>query len=323
MRHEKFNKMPVKSRFPDTAVQRAAAVQPGDIVGVVAPARWLDDATVEAGARALFGDRFLVRTSPQLALRLHQFAGGDAERARAIEAMFADPAVKAIVCAKGGYGSPRIVDALDYGLIARNPKRFVGYSDVTALLLAITRHAGLETYHGPMLVDAAGALSAPSRAHLLATLTDQPAPDAATALLAQARVLRGGRAAGRLIGGNLSLLVNMIGTRSDFDTDGAILFLEDVDEHLYHVDRMLVHLGRAGKLDGIAALLIGEMTQLKDNAVPFGSTVEQMALERLGDADIPVVANFPCGHGINQMTLPIGALARLDCAGDRVALTIV
>src|SRR5581483_4684263 len=204
------------------------------------------------------------------------------------------------------------VDDLDYDLIRRNPKRFVGYSDITALLLSIARRAGLETYHGPMLVDLAGNLDDAGRDHLLATLTDRPAPAAAAALLAGTRVLRSGRAEGRLIGGNLSLLVNMIGTASDVDPAGAILFLEDVDEHLYQIDRMLVHLKRAGRLDGIAALVIGEMTKLKDNAVPFGATVDQMALRLVGDAAIPIVADFPCGHGRRQMTLPIGARARLD-----------
>jgi muramoyltetrapeptide carboxypeptidase len=310
--------MPLTATPPFGATRRAPALRSGDIVGVVAPARWLDGPTADLGAQRLFGTRFAVRHAPECTFRLRQFAGPDGDRIRAIETMFADPAVKAIICAKGGYGSPRIVDRLDYGLIARNPKRFVGYSDVTALLLGIAQRAGLETYHGPMLVDAAGDLAAASRAHLLATLTDEPAPAAVAELLAGVRVVRPGRAEGRLIGGNLSLLVNMIGTKTDFDPAGAILFLEDVDEHLYQIDRMLVHLQRAGKLDGIAALLIGEMTGLKDNAVPFGATVEAMALERLGDADIPVVANFPCGHGARQMTLPIGAQARLACSADRI-----
>jgi muramoyltetrapeptide carboxypeptidase len=236
--------------------------------------------------------------------------------------MFTDPQVSAIVCAKGGYGAPRIVDALDYGLIRRHPKRFVGYSDITALLLGIARHAGLETYHGPMLGDVADGLAPDSAAHLLAALTGTPAPDAAAALLDQAVALRPGRAAGRLIGGNLSLLVNMIGTPTDFDTAGAILFLEDVDEPLYHIDRMLVHLRRAGKFAGIAGLMIGEMTKLRDGSVPFGATVEDMALAAIGDAAIPVVANFPCGHSPRQMTLPIGAPATLVCADGRITFAV-
>ena len=313
--------MRLNTEFQDRPLTRAPALQPGDVVGVVAPARWLEQSVIDSAARTLFGDRFGIRCAPQIALRLHQFAGADADRAHAIESLFADPAVKAIICAKGGYGSPRIVDRLDYGLIAAHPKRFVGYSDVTALLLSIARHAGLETYHGPMLVDVAG-LSGASRAHLIATLADAPAPAASAELLAAARVLRPGRAEGRLIGGNLSLLVNMIGTRSDFDAAGAILFLEDVDEHLYHLDRMLVHLKRAGKLDGIVGLLIGEMMRLKDNQIPFGKTVDEMALELVGDAGIPIVADFPCGHGSRQMTLPIGRPARLACDAGRVEFAL-
>lgn len=314
--------MPRTSRLAPRRLRRAPPLRPGDGVGIVAPARWLETATAWAAGATLFGDRFRLVWSPQLALRDHQFAGTDAERAEAINAMFADPDVAAIVCAKGGYGAPRIVDALDYALIARNPKRFVGYSDITALLLGIARHAGLETYHGPMLVDVADGLAPASAAHLLATLTDSPAPEAAEALLAQARTIRPGRATGRLIGGNLSLLVNMIGTSTDFDPREAILFLEDVDEPLYHLDRMLVHLRRAGKLDGIAGLIVGEMTKLRDGSVPFGATVEQMALAAIGDAAIPVVANFPCGHGKHQMTLPIGAPATLEATADRIGFSV-
>jgi muramoyltetrapeptide carboxypeptidase len=313
-----IDKMPENSAFVSAAARRAPALRDGEVVGVVAPARWLAEADLAAATADLFGTRFAVKLSPELSLREHQFAGSDAVRARAIEAMFADPAVKAIVCAKGGYGSPRIVDALDYDLIARNPKRFVGYSDVTALLLGITRHAGLETYHGPMLTDVVEGLSASSKAYLIATLTETPAPDQTAALLAHTSVLRAGVAEGRLIGGNLTLLVNMIGTRTDFDTVGAILFVEDVDEPLYNIDRMLVHLERAGKLDAIAGLVIGEMRDIADSAEPFGATVEQMALERVGDAAIPIVANFPCGHGPRQLTLRVGATARLACAPDRL-----
>src|SRR4051794_5814604 len=207
-------------------LRRAPPLRPGDAIGVVAPARWLPDDQLRSAGAALFGDRFRLVWSPQLASRHYQFAGTDAERTKAINEMFGDPQISAIICAKGGYGAPRIVDALDYALIARHPKRFVGYSDITALLLGIARHAGLETYHGPMLVDVADGLAPDSIAHLLATLTDTPAPAAAAGLLGQAAVVRPGRAAGPLIGGNLSLLVNMIGTPTDFSAEGAILFLE-------------------------------------------------------------------------------------------------
>ncbi|MBV8165403.1 MAG: LD-carboxypeptidase [Alphaproteobacteria bacterium] len=289
---------------------------------MVAPARWLAEDPLRAAATTLFGDRFRLVWSPQLARRHHQFAGTDAERAAAINEMFADPQISAIICAKGGYGAPRIVDALDYALIARHPKRFVGYSDITTLLLGIARHAGLETYHGPMLVDVAEGLAPDSIAHLLATLSDTPAPAAAAALLSQAAVARPGRAAGPLIGGNLSLLVNMIGTPTDFSAEGAILFLEDVDEPLYHLDRMIVHLRRAQKLAGVAGVIVGEMIKLRDSSVPFGATVEDMVLAAIGDAQIPVVTNFPCGHGPRQMTLPIGAPARLACDAGTVTFEV-
>lgn len=302
---------------------RPPRLERGDTVGVIAPARWMAAADIDAAFRQLFGGRFVPKLAPQTAHRHHQFAGTDAERAAAVEAMFADPTVKAIICAKGGYGTPRIVDALDYALIRDHPKILVGYSDVTALLLSITQRAGLVTYHGPMLVDMLNGLDPASCAYLTRSLLGEDATSSAAQLLDQAVVLRPGLATGRLIGGNLSLLVNMIGTRSDFDTTGAVFFLEDVDEHLYQLDRMLVHLKRAGKLDAIAALVIGEMKDIKDDAVAFGMGVEDMARDMLHGVDIPIVANFPCGHGRRQMTLPLGATVRLSAADGRVGFSAV
>lgn len=306
-----------------SALIRPPRVERGDTIGVIAPARWMEAADMDAAFRQLFGGRFMPKFAPQTARRHHQFAGTDAERAAAVEAMFADPTVKAIICAKGGYGTPRIIDALDYALIRDHPKILVGYSDVTALLISISQRAGLMTYHGPMLVDMLNGLDPVSCAYLTRSLLGENTASSAALLLDQAVVLRPGTATGRLIGGNLSLLVNMIGTRSDFDTTGAVFFLEDVDEHLYQLDRMLVHLKRAGKFDAIVALLIGEMKDIKDDAVAFGMGVEDMAQDILGGADIPIVANFPCGHGRRQLTLPLGATVRINAEDGRVAFSAI
>lgn len=299
-------------------------LKPGDTIGVVSPARWLEDAKIQAAARVLGDAGFRVRIHDQNQLRDGPFAGTDHDRAGAIEALFADPDVKAIVCARGGYGALRIADRLDYAVIRNNPKIFVGYSDITCLLTAIHRNTGLTTYHGPMLVDLADGAHADSVQHLIGTLTGADADAVAMRMTAAAQPLRPGTAEGRLVGGNLTILANMIGTPTEVDTAGAILFIEDVDEYLYNIDRMLVHLKRAGSLDGLAALVLGSFTDLKDSDTPFGRTVEEMVMEHCADGTYPIVKDFPTGHARTNMTLPVGAQARIEAAKDgTVAFSIL
>lgn len=288
----------------------------GDTIGIVSPARWLAPDRIDAAAKRLEDAGFGVRIDAQNALRDGPFAGPDDARAAALRRLFADPEVKAVFCARGGYGSPRIADGLDYAAIAAAPKIFVGYSDMTCLLLSLWREAGLTAFHGPMLIDLAKSGDAGNFNHLIATLTGADPTPAAATLMAHARTVRAGAAEGPLIGGNLTLLTNMVGTRSAVDTTGAILFLEDVDEYLYALDRMFVHLKRAGWLDGLAGLILGSFSDLRDNDIPFERTVEEMAAEHARHRACPVVAGFPVGHGGANMTLPIGARARLEASGD-------
>jgi len=296
---------------PSTHPMRPKPLQPGDLIGVVSPARWLEPARIEAGAKVLEDAGFRVCIDPQNDLRNGAFAGPDDARRAAIERQFADPEVKAIVCARGGYGALRIADALDYGLIAANPKHFVGYSDITGLLLGLWKHAGFETCHGPMLIDLAGGADPDGAAQLVATLGGKDA-GTAEAMAAAATCLRPGSGEGPLIGGNLTILANLIGTAGDVDTAGAVLFIEDVDEHLYSIDRLLLHLKRAGRLDRLAALVLGSFTGLKDGETPFGRTVEQMVLEHCAGSAFPIVARIPIGHNGPNTTVRIGAAARVE-----------
>ena len=292
------------------------SLKAGELIGVVSPARWLEDAKLQAAARVLEDAGFGVRIADQNHLRDGPFAGTDAQRARAIEEMFADTDVKAIVCARGGYGALRIADLLDYQIVRDNPKIFVGYSDITALLLAMNGQTDMVTYHGPMLVDMDDKPHADSIRHLIGTLTGDDVDPVSMRMTAAAQPLRAGEAEGRLVGGNLTILANLVGTRTDIDTAGAILFIEDVDEYLYNIDRLLVHLKRAGKLDRLAGLVMGSFTELKDSDTPFGRTVEEMVLEHCGDGAFPIVKDFPTGHAPANLTLPIGATARIEAGED-------
>ena len=254
-------------------------------------------------------------------------AGTDADRLADLNAAIADPAIDAIWCIRGGYGMTRILDQVELGPLVGRPKAIIGYSDITALLLAAHGQAGLVTFHGP---TARAAMPAFSRWHFERVLaTPDPAgrlgrlPDPPGVLLPRDNriiTLRGGIAEGPLVGGNLTLLQCLVGSRHFPDLDGAILFLEDVGEDLYRVDRMLAHLRTVGALDRLAGVAIGRFTQLQrhmsDGAFGFDEVLATY-FEPLG---IPVAAGFPIGHIDDQWTLPIGTRARLDAEAGEIEL---
>ncbi|MBI5193157.1 MAG: LD-carboxypeptidase [Nitrospirae bacterium] len=315
----------------------------GDVIGIVSPARWMDEEELYKTSAIFEQTGFRVKISPQNLLRMNQFAGSDKERCMAIEEMFEDRDVKAIVCARGGYGALRIIDTINYNLIASNPKIFIGYSDITALLISIYKETGLVTFHGPMLysfINEVDPFTVTYLQHAICNpepyIVEFPNETLKTEVLTKeigdspplfkgglGGVLRPGIAEGELIGGNLSILVNLIGTKHDFDTAGKILIIEDVDEYLYNIDRMLIHLKRSGKLDKPAGLIIGEMKDIKDNNIPFGKDVDGIVLDIVGDTSFPIISNFPCGHGKSLMTMPISISARFVCDEQGVKLSFL
>lgn len=288
----------------------------GDTIGIVSPARWMDEEELRKTSAVFEQMGFQVRIAPQNLLRQNQFSGSANEQARAVEEMFSEPQIRAIVCARGGYGTLRIVDLLDYDLIAGNPKIFMGYSDITALLISIWQKTGLVTFHGPMLHSFTDKADPFTLRYLRHSLSDPLPYQVAFDSASRVRTLRPGMAEGELFGGNLSILVNLIGTPNDFDTRGMILFIEDVDEYYYSLERMLLHLKRSGKFDEIAGLIVGEMVNMKDNEVLFGKDVAGIVMDVLGDSHFPVIMNFPCGHGNEQLTIPISVKARLECSRE-------
>ena len=237
--------------------------------------------------------------------------------------MFMNPEIDAIVCARGGYGANRVEPLLDYDIIKANPKIFMGYSDITAYCTSITQKTGLVTFQGPMLVThkdeeleynfinfEKGVVQAAP--YLIEPPNDFPA-----------KVLKPGTADGPLWGGNISLLVNRLATANQLDTDGVILFLEDIDEYLYSFDRTMYHLRQTGMFDKINGLIIGEMYEMKDTETPFGKTVDGIVMDVCGDLDIPIISNFACGHGRYQATMPISIPSRLQADGAIPTLEIL
>lgn len=294
----------------------------GDTIGIVSPARWLKEDVCHSSVKILEESGYPVKLGPATFLQDNQYAGTTEERTNELEEMFADEDVKAIICSRGGYGSIRVSDCLNYDLILRNPKIFIGYSDITALHVSLLKMTELVTFHGPMLVSLEKKDEFTLRYLFQVLSGDAPIHVDFPADL-QPLILRGGFAEGELLGGNLSLLTNMLGTSWDFDPSGKILFVEDIDEKLYRVDRLLLHLKRAGKLKEIAGLIVGEMVDIVDEEIPFGKAVDEIVMDVCDRTNFPIVTNFPCGHGIHQMTMPISIRAQLDCTTDRASFTLV
>lgn len=243
--------------------------------------------------------------------RLRYLAGDDASRRDDLNAAFRDPAVRGVICTRGGYGAQRIVDDLDYSAIRADPKVLAGFSDVTALQMAIYRHCGLAGVQSPMAAWDAVRTGAESTESLRAALmTTEPVRVAVRADEDTAAVrIPGPPVSGTLLGGNLCLLASTIGTPDMPDLSGAILLLEEVTEPPYKVDRMLTHLRRAGALSGIVAVAVGQFTDCADD---WPTTVVEVLMDRLGDLGVPVLGGLPIGHGREQVSVPVGVPAHLD-----------
>lgn len=269
----------------------------GDPVGIIAPAGPVDPSELEPAIDLLeaFGHRTI--SANRLYDRKEYLAGDDEVRLEALHDMFEDQEIKAILCARGGYGTLRILDRIDFKLIREHPKIIVGYSDITALLLSIYRHTGLVTFHGPVVRE----FLKNDEQNLNATLELVRGETLPRLDLTDGNVLRQGKGIGILLGGNLSLITSLIGTTFLPSFKGAILFIEERDEPLYRIDRMLTHLRLSGVLDGIHGLVAGRFEACGDM-----DAIEGLLLDTVMDQNIPVMTGLPVGHGQENITLPLG-----------------
>lgn len=290
----------------------------GACVGVVAPAGPAEPervARVEPWLRAQGLD---ARLYPGCQQQQGYLAGPDERRLEDLHAAFADPAIDAVVCLRGGYGSARLLDRLDVDLLARHPKPFVGYSDITALHIAITQLCGMATWHAPMLTSdllrEGGDVSLPG--WLMALREPWPAGRALPHFGAPRRTVTPGVAQGPLVGGNLATLVSLAGTPWAIDTRGAIVFIEDVGEDLYRVDRLLTQLRLAGALRAAAGFVVGSFSDARD-----GSDAAALIDDFLRPLGVPVLAGWPAGHCTPHAPLPLGAAVRLDATAQELRLS--
>lgn len=300
----------------------------GGTIGVIAPACHARPDWNKKGKALLEKRGYRVVFHSQNALRDGQLGGTDKARADALMGLFADPEIDAILCARGGNGSIRLLDKLDYKLIQRHPKPFVGFSDITLLLQAINRRCGFVTYHGPMMWNLAHDHDPRTLNDMLARIgADGKKPVAQNF---KVKIEQPGRAEGNLVGGNIALLQSLIGTPNDWSAKGCILFLEDTEEPLYKLDRMLRHMKLAGKFDNVRAVIMGEMTEITDGESgrsrkgekPYGRTFRQIVRDVV-PSGVPLCFDFPCGHGAYLTTLPVGAKVRLLLQKQRAELTFM
>jgi muramoyltetrapeptide carboxypeptidase len=298
----------------------------GDTLGLVLPASnemAADD--IAWGREQLEALGFKVVMGRHAYDRHGYFAGTDRDRAADVNRMFADKDIDGIVCYTGGWGTPRMLPFLDYDLIARNPKVIIGFSDITALINTIYQKTGLVTFHGPVAGSTFTEYSAENFRKVVMTaepagLLEPPEKRPSELVDRTNRIihLAPGKASGRLVGGNLTLIAATMGTPYEIDTAGAILFLEDIREEIYRVDRMLTQLALGGKFDRAAGIVFGRCTECQTR--PSGFSLEDILRDRFGSLPVPAISGLSFGHIQDKLTLPIGIMATLDADAGTLSI---
>jgi muramoyltetrapeptide carboxypeptidase len=300
-------------------------LRPGDTVGLVCPASApFGPLAIREGKMTMEKLGFKVKVGRNVGKKYGYLGGTDQERATDVQEMFDDPQVKAIIALRGGYGCLRILNHLDYEHIRTHPKILLGYSDITILLLAVHQMTGLVTFHGPVALSTFSPYTVDLLQRVL--MKNEPLGEIGEAPGALPIGVSGlsGRASGPLIGGNLTLVAASLGTPYEVDTDGRLLFLEEVGEEPYAIDRHLTHLLLAGKLEGVVGIAIDRMQRCgpRDYQPAFATTlsVEEVVSDRLGHLGKPVGFGLSLGHAADKPTLPIGVMATLDARTGRLSL---
>jgi len=303
-------------------------LKPGDTLGLIAPGSYISEDELKyskenlekLGYKVFYNDRILSKTG--------YLAGTDQSRAEEVNSMFADKNVQGIICARGGYGCARILPMLDYNLIKNNPKVFIGYSDVTAMLNGIYAETGLVTFHGPVGISSFNDFSVtyfnevlvhPEKDLVLISAKGEDEKDNNGI-----KTIVSGKAVGELVGGNLSVLNSLIGTKYDFNGEGKIIFLEEIGEEPYRIDRMLTQLIQSGKFDKAAGIVVGVFKDCepkeKDPSFSTSFSLMEVLFDRLSNLNIPVIYGMSFGHIKNKFTLPIGIKAELDTINQTLTL---
>lgn len=284
----------------------------GDCVALVATARKVNHEEVAPAIELLKRWRLNVKVSENLFKQDNQFAGNDDHRRTMLQEALDDDSIKAIWCARGGYGTVRIIDDLNFEHFKQHPKWLIGYSDITVLHSHINQNYGIATMHATMPLNVTEEIIN-KNADSIASLKQGLMHGKLEYNFTPHSMNRKGIAEGEIIGGNLSILYSLCGSASDINTDGKILMIEDLDEYLYHIDRMMQNLKRTGKLKNLKGLIVGAMTDMHDNTIPFGKTAEEIVWDAVKEYNYPVCFNAKFGHiGEENLALPMGIESKME-----------
>ena len=301
-------------------MKRPPYLKQSDRIGLVSPARKISSQEVKSAVKLLQRWGLEPVFGRHIFSSHHQFGGSDAERASDVQEFLDDINVKGILSTRGGYGSVRIIDKLDFSKFKVHPKWLIGYSDITVFHSHIHQVLEIETIHATMPINFPNDFI---ESQTTTSLKQALFGELDSYHLSNCQILREGRANAPLVGGNLSMLYSLAGSESDINTAGKILFIEDLDEYLYHVDRMMMNLKRSGKLDNLKGIIVGGMNDMNDNAIPYGKSAKEIIWETVKEYNYPVIFDFPSGHIEPNIALYLGRDIDLQVSNKELKLSFL
>jgi muramoyltetrapeptide carboxypeptidase len=292
-------------------------LKPGDTIGMICPSGYMPLEKAQKCIDTLQQWGFEIRSGKTLGNQFNYFSGTDQERLNDLQLMLDDKNVKAIFCARGGYGLSRIIDDVNFKNFIQNPKWIIGYSDITLLHAHVYSNFRTASLHAPM---AAAFNEIDESEEYIRSIYNSITGIHQSYKIAAHTLNREGICEGELVGGNLALLAHIIGSKSDIDTKNKILFIEDIGEYKYSIDRMLMQLKRAGKLDGLAGLIVGNFSEIKDTTIPFGQELKEIIFDKVKEYNYPVCFDFPVGHVKENYALKVAVKYDLNVEKEQVTL---